>query len=186
MPDFGTAGVGSIKQSGGGALWPRFSKSRFFPKSSLPNALSAGVGPFRDGKTFATINPATEETIAEVAAGTPDDVDAPCRPPARPSKRALGRGWAPAIGAGFFSAWPISSIHMADDLAALESLDNGKPIRPRKASTCRPTAETFRYFAGYADKVYGQTIPIPGDYFTYTRREPVGVAGQIIPWNFPC
>ena len=45
--------------------------------------------------------------------------------------------------------------------------------------------DTFRYYAGYADKIYGQTIPVPGNYFTYTRREPVGVAGQIIPWNFP-
>jgi aldehyde dehydrogenase (NAD+) len=71
------------------------------------------------------------------------------------------------------------------ELAALESLDNGKPIRDSKAADLPLTIDCLRYYAGYADKIHGQTIPIRGNYFCYTRKEPVGVVGQIIPWNFP-
>ena len=73
-----------------------------------------------------------------------------------------------------------------DELAALETLDNGKPIRESRNG--RPAAgrsTAYRYYAGWADKIHGKTIPIRGNYFCYTRREPVGVVGQIIPWNFP-
>jgi aldehyde dehydrogenase (NAD+) len=73
----------------------------------------------------------------------------------------------------------------ADELAALETLDNGKPIRDAKAADLPLTIDCLRYYAGYADKIHGQTIPIRGNYFCYTRKEPVGVVGQIIPWNFP-
>ncbi len=73
----------------------------------------------------------------------------------------------------------------AEELAALETLDNGKPISEARAGDLPLVIDVLRYYAGYADKIHGQTIPIRGNYFTYTRREPVGVAGQIIPWNFP-
>jgi aldehyde dehydrogenase (NAD+) len=73
----------------------------------------------------------------------------------------------------------------ADELAALESLDNGKPIRDAPNADVVLTIDCLRYYAGYADKIHGQTIPVRGNYFTYTRKEPVGVVGQIIPWNFP-
>ena len=73
----------------------------------------------------------------------------------------------------------------ADELAALESLDNGKPIRDSRAADLPLTIDCLRYYAGYADKIHGQTIPVRGNYFSYTRKEPVGVVGQIIPWNFP-
>ena len=73
----------------------------------------------------------------------------------------------------------------ADELARLESLDNGKPFTIAKAVDVAATVGCFRYFAGWADKVHGKTIPIDGDFFCYTRLEPVGVVGQIIPWNFP-
>jgi aldehyde dehydrogenase (NAD+) len=73
----------------------------------------------------------------------------------------------------------------ADELAALESLDNGKPVSVAKAVDVAATADCYRYFAGWADKIQGKTIPVNGDYFCYTRLEPVGVVGQIIPWNFP-
>ena len=72
-----------------------------------------------------------------------------------------------------------------DELAALETLDNGKPIRDSAAADLPLTIDCLRYYAGYADKIHGQTIPVRGNYFYYTRREPVGVVGQIIPWNFP-
>src|SRR3990172_7162377 len=73
----------------------------------------------------------------------------------------------------------------AEELAVLETLDNGKPIRDSRTIDVPATIECLRYFAGFADKIHGQTIPVPGNYLTYTRRDPAGVAGQIIPWNFP-
>ena len=73
----------------------------------------------------------------------------------------------------------------ADELAKLESLDNGKPYSVAKAADVPLSIACYRYFAGWADKVQGKTIPVAGDYFCYTRHEPVGVVGQIIPWNFP-
>ena len=73
----------------------------------------------------------------------------------------------------------------ADELARLESLDNGKPYQVAKAVDVAASADCYRYFAGWADKVQGRTIPVAGDFFCYTRLEPVGVVGQIIPWNFP-
>jgi aldehyde dehydrogenase (NAD+) len=73
----------------------------------------------------------------------------------------------------------------ADELAALESMDNGKPVSVAKAVDVPATVACYRYFAGWADKVQGRTIPIDGNFFCYTRLEPVGVVAQIIPWNFP-
>jgi len=72
-----------------------------------------------------------------------------------------------------------------DELAELETLDNGKPITESRTGDLPMVVDTFRYYAGWCDKIHGQTIPVRGNYFTYTRREPMGVAGQIIPWNFP-
>jgi aldehyde dehydrogenase (NAD+) len=72
-----------------------------------------------------------------------------------------------------------------EELAALETLDNGKPISDARAADLPLVIDCLRYYAGWADKIHGDTIPIRGNYFCYTRREPVGVAGQIIPWNFP-
>ena len=72
-----------------------------------------------------------------------------------------------------------------DELAALESLDNGKPVAIARAADLPLTIGCFRYYAGWADKVQGRTVPIAGNYFCYTRHEPIGVVGQIIPWNFP-
>ena len=72
-----------------------------------------------------------------------------------------------------------------DELAELETLDNGKPIGESRNGDLPLVIDCFRYYAGWADKIHGQTIPIRGNYFCYTKREPVGVAGQIIPWNFP-
>src|SRR5205823_1873123 len=72
-----------------------------------------------------------------------------------------------------------------EELAALESLDNGKPYRDAMAADLPLTIKCYRYYAGWTDKIHGKTIPIAGPYFCYTRHEPVGVVGQIIPWNFP-
>src|SRR5262245_21487703 len=72
-----------------------------------------------------------------------------------------------------------------EELAALESLNNVKPYSDAIAADLPLTIKAYRYYAGWADKNHGKTIPVEGDYFCYTRHEPVGVVGQIIPWNFP-
>lgn len=72
----------------------------------------------------------------------------------------------------------------ADYIAALDTIDNGKPFESAKDDVSGSVG-VLRYFAGWADKIHGDTIPVDGNYFTYTRKEPVGVVGQIIPWNYP-
>jgi len=141
--------------------------------------------PAASGKTFETIDPATEEVIAQVAEGDAKDVDAA----AKAARRALEEGpWskmdARDRGACLHRLADLIEEEL-DDLAALESLDNGKPIQDAKGADLPLVIDCLRYYAGYADKIHGQTIPVRGNYFTYTRKEPVGVVGQIIPWNFP-
>jgi len=141
--------------------------------------------PAMSGKTFETINPATEEVICEVAEGDKADVDAAVKaaryafdsgPWSRMDARDRGR-----------IMYRLADLieEEVDELAALETLDNGKPIRESRYADLPLVIDCLRYYAGYADKIHGSTIPIRGNYFTYTRREAVGVAGQIIPWNFP-
>ncbi len=141
--------------------------------------------PAASGKTFQTQNPATEEVIADVAEGDAADVDAAVAA----ARDALENGpWATmdARERGRLMHKLADLIEEnLDELAALETLDNGKPIRDARGADLPLTIDALRYYAGYADKLHGQTIPVRGNYFTYTRREPVGVVGQIIPWNFP-
>lgn len=137
------------------------------------------------GKTFPTIDPATEETIAEVAEGDAADVDRA----AKAARRAFESGpWstmdARDRGRLMYRLADLIEEEI-DELAALESLDNGKPIKDARAADLPLVIDCLRYYAGFADKIHGATLPIRGNYFSYTRREPVGVAGQIIPWNFP-
>ena len=141
--------------------------------------------PAASGKTFQTIDPATEEPISQVAEGDKEDVDAA----AKAARHALEEGeWskmdARDRGACMHRLADLIEEEF-DELAALESLDNGKPIRDARAADLPLVIDCLRYYAGYADKIHGQTIPVRGNFFTYTRKEPVGVVGQIIPWNFP-
>ncbi|HEX4146267.1 MAG TPA: aldehyde dehydrogenase family protein [Pirellulales bacterium] len=141
--------------------------------------------PAASGKTFETVNPATEEVIAQVAEGDAADVDAA----ATAARDAFENGpWSTmdARDRGRLMNKLADLMEAeADELAALETLDNGKPLRDSRAADLPLTIDCLRYYAGFADKIHGQTIPVRGNYFTYTRREPVGVVGQIIPWNFP-
>ncbi len=141
--------------------------------------------PSASGKTFATINPATEEVLAEVAEGGKEDIDRAVKA----ARRAFESGpWSrmDACDRGKLLYRLADLIEEElEELAALESLDNGKPVKDARTADLPLVIECLRYYAGYADKFYGSTIPVKGNYFTYTRREPVGVAGQIIPWNFP-
>ena len=141
--------------------------------------------PANSGKTFETINPATEEVIAEVAEGDAADVDLAVKA----AREAFENGpWSKmdARDRGRLMHKLADLIEEEiDELAALETLDNGKPIRDSRAADLPLAIDCLRYYAGWADKIHGQTIPVRGNYFCYTRREPVGVVGQIIPWNFP-
>ncbi len=137
------------------------------------------------GKTFETINPATGEPICRVAEADAPDVDKAVKA----ARAAFSSGpWPkmPAAERGRLLYKLADLIEAnAEELARLETLDNGKPLRDSRTIDLPLTIATYRYYAGWADKIQGRTIPIAGPYFCYTRLEPVGVVGQIIPWNFP-
>src|SRR6266536_2325793 len=143
-------------------------------------------GEWRDasGGKIEVVNPATEEVIAEVASAEQGDVDAAVAA----ARAAFDGPW------GKLSArergrivWKIGEklMEKADEIARLETLHNGKPIFESRQIEVPAAAECFQYYAGWADKVHGETIPVKGNYLTYTLREPVGVVAAIVPWNFP-
>src|SRR5262245_6639794 len=137
------------------------------------------------GKCFATINPATGEKICDVAEGDKADIDKAVVA----ARKAFESGPWPKMSAAergrLLNKLADAIEARAEELAALESLDNGKPVKDALAADLPLTIKCYRYYAGWADKNHGKTIPISGPYFCYTRHEPVGVVGQIIPWNFP-
>ena len=141
--------------------------------------------PAVSGKTFDTLHPATEEVIAQVAEGDKEDIDLAVK---AARKQFDGGEWsrmdARDRGRLMYKLADLLEAE-AEELAALETLDNGKPIRDSRGADIPLVIDCIRYYAGWADKIHGATIPIRGNYFCYTRREPVGVVGQIIPWNFP-
>ena len=137
------------------------------------------------GKTFPTIDPATGEEICRVAEADKEDVDRAVKAARQAFEKGPWRRMA-ASGRGRLLTRLAELIEQnAEELARLESLDNGKPFKVALAADVALTSACYRYFAGWADKIQGKTIPVNGDYFCYTKLEPVGVVGQIIPWNFP-
>lgn len=136
------------------------------------------------GKTFATVNPATGETICHVAEGDQADIDRAVKAARAALEGPWGRMNASERGRLINKLADAIESHKSE-LAALETLDNGKPIADSLGADLPLTIQCYRYYAGWADKITGHTIPIDGNYFCYTRHEPVGVVGQIIPWNFP-
>ncbi len=140
------------------------------------------------GRTLEAFNPATGEVIAHVAASEEIDVDRAVEA----ARSALEHGpWSKMSardrGKCLYKLAELVETH-AEELAMLEVLNNGKPIGEVRAADVPLVAETYRYYAGWADKITGDTIPVDrtmGNFFCYTKREPVGVCGQIIPWNFP-
>ncbi|MBW3533812.1 MAG: aldehyde dehydrogenase family protein [Gemmatimonadetes bacterium] len=135
------------------------------------------------GETFETKNPATGEVIARVAAGSEADVEravASARG-ALPEWRRMDPHQRSAL------LWKLADVieAHADELGALETRDNGKPYFESRKVDLPSVVENFRYFAGMADKVHGDTIPVSGPFLNYTLREPIGVVGCIVPWNFP-
>jgi betaine-aldehyde dehydrogenase len=136
------------------------------------------------GKTFTTPNPSTGQTLAEVAEADKADIDKAVAA----ARRALEGKWSKLSardrGRLLYKLSQLIEEH-AGELAALETQDNGKPIKESLYVDLPQVAENFEYFAGWTTKIEGETIPVPGQMFNYTLREPVGVCGQIIPWNFP-
>jgi aldehyde dehydrogenase (NAD+) len=137
-----------------------------------------------EGGSFETVNPATGEPIAQVAAGTAADVDRAVKA----ARRALEHGpWSTMDAAErgrLLYALADLVERNATELAALESLNAGKTIGDSRGDI-GGVVNTLRYYAGWADKIEGRTIPVRGNFLSYTLRQPVGVVGQIIPWNFP-
>ena len=137
------------------------------------------------GKTFPVYNPATGEVMAQVAEGDREDIDRAVKA----ARQAFDSGvWtdmtASERGRLIWKLGDLIEQHL-EEFAQLESLDNGKPLAVARVADVPLAVDLFRYMAGWATKIEGNTIPFSPKYLAYTRREPVGVAGQIIPWNFP-
>jgi phenylacetaldehyde dehydrogenase len=143
------------------------------------------------GKTFEVKNPATGDVIALAAEGDKADVEAAVIAARRAFETGAWPSLTPSDRAKII--WRIGDLitKYADELAELESLDNGKPIGVARAADVPLAADIFQYMAGWCTKIEGKAIPLsvlytPGvNYHSYTRPEPIGVVGQIIPWNFP-
>jgi phenylacetaldehyde dehydrogenase len=143
------------------------------------------------GKTFPTYNPATGEVLTQVAEGDRQDIDAAVMA----ARKAFDSGpWSQMTPSDRGKLiWKLADLleqHL-EEFATIETLDNGKPLSIARAADVPLAVDMFRYMAGWATKLEGTTIPISmphaanSSYFAYTLREPVGVVGQIIPWNFP-
>jgi acyl-CoA reductase-like NAD-dependent aldehyde dehydrogenase len=139
------------------------------------------------GKTFATLDPSTGELLANVAEGGAEDIDRAVAAARKAHESGLWRDLPPAERAK--ALWRVGDLidERAQEFAELDSLDNGKPINEMLLFDVPLSAATFRYYAGWVTKLDGgtQQTSFPGQFLSYTLRQPVGVVGQIIPWNFP-
>src|SRR6185312_7994822 len=167
-------------------------KSMPFSPLMKPVALPSGRlligGQWREslsGRRFPTVNPATEEEICQIAEADSPDVDLAVAAARQAFEHGPWRRMAASErGKLLYRLADLMEKHR-DELITLEVLDNGKPYLTARTVDVPLSIACYRYFACWADKIQGKTIPIQGDYFCYTRHEPVGVVGQIIPWNFP-
>ena len=165
---------------------PSAEAAAFLSRSHLLLIDGQWVAP-RAGGTLPVFDPATEEQIATVAAAEAADVDLAVAA----ARRAFEGGpWRALSGAARARLiWKLSDLLLenADELAELETFDNGKPLHDTRAVDLNVASELLRYFAGWATKLNGISTQIgdPGEYQAFTVREPIGVVGQIIPWNFP-
>jgi len=139
------------------------------------------------GKPFETVNPATGEPLTQVAEATRQDVDLAVAA-ARKAFEDLNGPWRKMSASERGKVlWRIADLveKNIDELAELETLDNGKPIFESRYVDMPMVADVFRYYAGWATKIHGETVNTFNNAFTYTLREPVGVVGAIVAWNFP-
>jgi len=140
------------------------------------------------GKPFDTVNPATGEVLTQIASASAADVDRAVAA-ARQAFEATGKGTWRALSASERGRllWRIADLleKNIDEISELETLDNGKPIFESRYVDMPMVIDVFRYYAGWATKLHGETVPTFDNAFTYTLREPVGVVGAIVAWNFP-
>jgi aldehyde dehydrogenase (NAD+) len=137
------------------------------------------------GKTFATLNPSTGQEICQVAEADSADVDLAVKAARKAFESGPWKKMSAAERGRRINKLADLMEQNLPELAALESLDNGKPLRDSLNADLPLSIKAYRYYAGWCDKTHGKTIPVEGEYFCYTKHEPVGVVGQIIPWNFP-
>lgn len=140
-----------------------------------------------DGKTFSTTNPATGEVLTEIQAATREDVDRAVKAARKAFDDPAGAWQKMSASDRGKLLWRIADLieKNIDEIAEIETLDNGKPIFESRYVDVPMVAEVFRYYAGWATKIHGETINSRPNAFTYTLREPVGVVAAIVPWNFP-
>ncbi|NUN95645.1 MAG: aldehyde dehydrogenase family protein, partial [Candidatus Omnitrophica bacterium] len=159
------------------------------PESVLPKQAKLLInGEFVDaasGKTFETPNPATGETLAVVAEADKEDVDRAVKAARKAFEEGPWSGMNARARGRLLHRFAELVAENAEELATLDTLDNGKPIRETKNVDLPLVIDCLEYYAGWADKIEGETIPVSGPFLNYTLKEPVGVVGQIIPWNFP-
>ena len=147
--------------------------------------------PARSGKTFEVSDPATGGVIAHVAEGDAADVDAAVKAARRAFESGPWPRMTPSARGRLLHRIGDLILEHADELAMLEAIDNGKPRAVAKAADVTLAADMFHYMSGWATKIEGKSIPISAlaapesEFFSVTRPEPIGVVGQIIPWNFP-
>ncbi|KAI3887380.1 hypothetical protein MKX03_002784 [Papaver bracteatum] len=192
---FANSSIGS--SAGNNARWER-SISRFSTSAATEEPITPNVeikhtkllinGQFVDsasGKTFPTLDPRTGEVIANVSEASVEDLDRAVAA----ARKAFDEGPWPKM-----TAYERSKILYRfadliekhnDEIATLETWDNGKPFEQAAQIEVPMVARLFRYYAGWADKIHGLTVPADGAYHVQTLHEPIGVCGQIIPWNFP-
>ncbi|HKD44087.1 MAG TPA: aldehyde dehydrogenase family protein, partial [Candidatus Angelobacter sp.] len=139
------------------------------------------------GRPFDTLNPATGEVLTQVAEAGPQDVDQAVAAARKAFDEPAG-GWRKMSASERGRIlWRIADAleKNIDELAELETLDNGKPIFESRYVDMPMVADVFRYYAGWATKIHGETVNTFSHAFTYTLRDPVGVVGAIVAWNFP-
>jgi len=156
---------------------PKVSNQKLFINGKWVNSIS--------GKTFATLNPATGQEICQVAEADSADVDLAVKAARKAFESGPWKKMSAAERGRRINKLADLMEKNLPELAALESLDNGKPLRDSLNADLPLSIKAYRYYAGWCDKTHGKTIPVEGEYFCYTKHEPVGVVGQIIPWNFP-
>src|SRR5260370_13803759 len=139
------------------------------------------------GRAFDTVNPATGEVLTQIAAATREDVDRAVKAARKAFDDPAGAWQKMSASDRGKMLWRIADLveKNIDELAELETLDNGKPIFESRYVDMPMVADVFRYYAGWATKIHGETVNTFNHAFTYTLRDPVGVVGAIVAWNFP-
>ena len=137
------------------------------------------------GKTIDVINPATGDLLATVPDANAADVDRAVAAARASFERKSWRGLDPSKKERIL--WNLAEVLVKhkDELCRLESMENGKTLREASGADVEPAIDALRYYAGWVRKIYGETIPVDGPYLNYTLREPMGVVGAIVPWNYP-